>query len=251
MNSRPTLAGVAVVAALLATAGVGAAFAAGGSPVQAQQSAQADASDTITVGASGQVQAEADRAVVRVGVVATGDDIETVRSHLSTNASSMRSALNEMGIEDGQIRTAYYDISTNRRYGGAPSEEPAYRAIHTFAITTDDPGSVGQVVDTAVTSGADEVDGVEFTLSADKREELRQEALTEAMNSARGEASTIAAAEDLSVTGVDRVSTTEYHARSYGVQTAALAAGGDGGTSIDSGPVSVSASVTVVYETSG
>jgi uncharacterized protein YggE len=242
---------VAVVAALLATAGVGAAFATGGSPVGAQQSAQADASDTITVGASGQVQAAADRAVVRVGVVATGDEIETVRSHLSENASSMRSALNEMGIEDGQIRTAYYDISTNRRYGGAESDEPTYRAIHSFAITVEDPDSVGQVVDTAVTSGADEVDGIEFTLSADKREQLRQEALTEAMNSARGEASTIAAAEDLSITGVDHVSTTEYHARPYGVQTAALAAGGDAGTSIDSGPVSVSASVTVVYETEG
>jgi uncharacterized protein YggE len=250
MNSRLTLAGVAVVAALLATAGVGAAFAAGGSPVQAQQSAQADGSDTITVGASGQVQAEADRAVVRVGVVATGDDIETVRSHLSTNASSMRDALAEMDIESGQIRTAYYDISTNRRYGGAESDEPTYRAVHSFAITVEGPSSVGEVVDTAVTSGADEVDGIEFTLSSDKREELRQEALTAAMESARGEASTIAAAEDLSVTGVDRVSTTQYNARPYAIETAAMA-GGDGGTSINSGPVSVSASVTVVYETAG
>jgi len=249
MNSRLTLAGVAVVAALLATAGVGAAFAAGGSPVQAQQSAQADGSDTITVGASGQVQAEADRAVVRVGVVATGDDIETVRSDLSSNASSMRSALSEIGIDSGQIRTAHYDISTNRRYGGAESEEPTYRAIHAFAITVEEPDTVGQVVDTAVTNGADEVDGIEFTLSADKREQLRQEALTAAMESARGEASTIAAAEDLTVSGVDRVSTTEYGARPYAVETAALSAGGDAGTSIDSGPVSVSASVTVVYET--
>jgi len=250
MNSRVTLAGVAVVAALLATAGVGAAFAAGGAPVQADQSAQQAQNDTITVGASGQVQAAADRAVVRVGVVATGDDIERVRSDLSSNASAMRSALNEMGIEDGQIRTAYYDISTNRRYGGAESEEPAYRAIHSFAITVEDPDTVGQVVDTAVTNGADEVDGIQFTLSADKREELRQEALTEAMNTARGEASTIAAAEDLSVSGVDRVSTTEYGARPYAVETAALSADAGGGTSIDSGPVSVTASVTVVYETS-
>ncbi|ELZ26836.1 hypothetical protein C475_07876 [Halosimplex carlsbadense 2-9-1] len=251
MNSRLTLAGVAVVAALLATAGVGAAFAAGGSPVAAQQSAQANGNDTITVGASGQVQAEADRAVVRVGVVATGDDIETVRSDLSTNASSMRSALSEIGIDDGQIRTAHYDISTNRRYGGAESEEPTYRAVHAFAITVDEPDTVGQVVDTAVTNGANEVDGIEFTLSADRREDLRQEALAEAMESARGEASTIAAAEDLSISGVDRVSTTEYGARPYAVETAAMAAGGDASTSINSGPVSVSASVTVVYESDG
>lgn len=249
METRHTLAGVAVVAALLATAGAATAFSSGGSPVAAQQS-QAQMSDTITVGASGQVQAEADRAVVRVGVVATGDDIETVREQLSSNASSMRSALEEMGIDGGQVRTAYYDISTNRRYGGGPSEEPEYRALHAFEITVEDPDSVGQVVDTAVTNGANEVDGIEFTLSADRREELRQEALSEAMDSARGEASTIADAEDLTVTGVDRVSTTEYSSRPYSLDSAGLAANAGGGsTSIDSGPVTVSASVTVVYET--
>ncbi|WP_436923257.1 SIMPL domain-containing protein [Halosimplex amylolyticum] len=250
MNSRVTLAGVALVAALLATAGAAAAFTSGGAPVQAQQSpAQDSMSGTITVGASGQVQAQADRAVVRVGIVATGDDIETVREQLSSNASQMRSALNEMGIDDSQIRTGYYDISTNRRYGGGQSDRPEYRAIHSFSITVEDPGSVGKVIDTAVTNGANEVDGVEFTLSADKREELRQEALGEAMDTARGEASTVAGAEDLTITGVDRVSTTEYHSRPYAVEASAMAGDG-GGTSIDSGPVTVSASVNVVYETS-
>ncbi|WP_415378606.1 SIMPL domain-containing protein [Halosimplex sp. TS25] len=248
MNSRVTLAGVAIVAALLATAGAATAFTSGGAPVQTQP-AQENMSDTITVGASGQVQAQADRAVVRVGVVATGDDIETVREQLSSNASQMRSALNEIGIDSSQIRTGYYDISTNRRYGGGQSEEPEYRAVHSFSITVEDPDSVGEVIDTAVTNGANEVDGVEFTLSSDKREELRQEALTEAMDTARGEASTIAGAEDLTITGVDRVSTTEYHSRPYAVEASAMAGDG-GGTSIDSGPVTVSASVNVVYEAS-
>ncbi|WP_459194530.1 SIMPL domain-containing protein [Halosimplex sp. J119] len=251
MNSRATIAGVAVVAALLVTAGAAAAFTSGGAPVQAQQPAEQDSmSNTITVGASGQVQTQADRAVVNLGIVATGDNIETVREQLSSNASQMRTALNEMGVDSSQIRTGYYDISTNRRYGGGESEQPEYRAVHSFAITVEDPDSVGEVIDTAVTNGANEVDGVEFTLSADKREELRQEALDKAMDTARGEASTIASAEDLSINGVDRVSTTEYHSRTYSVETAAMAGDASGGTSIDSGPVTVSASVNVVYETS-
>ena len=250
MNSRIAFAGVAVVAALMATAGAATAFASGGAPVQAQQSGQhQQMSDTITVGASGQVQAEADRAVIQVGVVASGDDIETVREQLSSNASQMREALDEMGIDDSRVRTSYYDISTNRRYGPRDSEEPAYRAIHSFSITVEDTERVGEVIDTAVTNGAHEVDGVQFTLSADKREELKQEALSEAMDTARNEAGTIADAEDLTVTGVDRVSTTEYRSRPYMAEQAALAGDGGGGTSIDSGPVSVSASVNVVYET--
>lgn len=246
MRSRATLAGVAVVAALLVTAG-GAAAAFGGGDAPARTQEQGQLEDTITVGASGQVQAEADRAVVRVAVVTSGDDIETVREQLSSNASQMRGALNEMGVDSSQIRTAHYDISTNRRYRGGESDEPEYRATHAFSITVENTDEVGQVVDTAVTNGANEVDGIEFTLSQDKREDLRQEALRNAMDSARGEAGAIADSADLAVAGVDRVSTTEYHSRPYRLESTGLAAS-DGGTSINSGPVTVSASVTVVYD---
>jgi uncharacterized protein YggE len=103
-----------------------------------------------------------------VAVVATGDEIETVREHLSSNASSMRSALSEMGIDGSQVQTSYNDISSNSRYGG-PSEQdqPEYRAIHSFSITTNETDRVGEVIDTAVTNGANEIDDVEFTLASD------------------------------------------------------------------------------------
>jgi uncharacterized protein YggE len=248
MERRSTLVGAAVVAALLVTAGVAGALTTG-NPAQPQVQSDAQMSDTITVAGSGSVQAQADRAVVRVAVLATGDDIGTVRQQLSDNASQMRSALNEMDISGSQIQTAYYDISSNQRYGRTEEGQPNYRAIHSFSVTVENPDKAGKVIDTAVSNGASEVDGVEFTLSEDRRQELRQEALTEAMETARGEASTIAAAEDLSIAGVDRVSSTDYGRSPYRVETAALASG-DSGTSIDSGPVTVSASVTVVYDSS-
>lgn len=246
MQSRVTLAGAAVLAVLLATAGIAGAFSAGGSPAQAQQ--QAMDSNTITVSGNGEVQAEADRAVIRVAVLATGDDISSVRKQVAENSSAMRSALTDMGISDDQIQTRHYDISSNKRHHEPRGEEPNYRAIHAFTITVEETDRAGAVIDTAVSNGASEVDGVTFTLSADKREELRQQALEEAMDSARGEASTIAAAEDLSIADVNRVSTTGY-SHSPRRALATPAAGDAGGTSINSGPVSVSASVTVVYDT--
>jgi uncharacterized protein YggE len=118
-------------------------------------------------------------------------------------------------------------------------------------VTVENPDEVGGVIDTAVSNGASEVGGVEFTLSADRRAELRQDALEAAMENARTEASTVAGAEDIRISGVDQISTTNYDSRPYAVETAAMAAGDAGGTSIDSGPVTVSASVTVVYETNG
>jgi hypothetical protein len=150
-----------------------------------------------------------------------------------------------------EVRTAYFDISSEERYGGPRQEGPTYRGLHAFEITIEEPDRAGEVIDTAVSNGASEVDGVEFTLSSEKRENLREEALQAAMENARSEAGTVAAAEDLRIAGVDRISTTEFDRRPYSAETAALAAGDGGSTSIDSGPVSVSASVTVVYETNG
>jgi len=251
MRTRIALAGTAVVAALLVTAGMAGALSTGSGAGPAQVQNQQSMSDTVTVSGGGSVQAEADRAVVRVAVLATGDDISTVRNQLSENASSMRDALRSSGISGDQIRTNYYDISSQARYGAPRGEEPKYRAVHSFTVTVENPDEVGAVIDTAVSNGASEVGGVEFTLSTEKRAELRQDALEAAMDNARTEASTVAGAEDIQISGVDRISTTDYNSRPYAVETAALAAGDAGGTSIDSGPVTVSASVTVVYETSG
>lgn len=246
MQRRTALVGTAVVAALLVTAGVGGALSTGAAPAQRTD---AQMSDTITVSGSGTVQAEADRAVVRVAVVSSGNDVGDVRADLSDNAQSMREALAETGIDEGQIRTAYYDISSQDRRRGPGGDEADYRGLHAFEITVEDPDSVGEVIDTAVEGGANEVDGVEFTLSQDRREQLRQDALEDAMDDARGEASTVAGAEDLSIEGVDRVSTTDFSRSPY--EARGLATGDAGGTSINSGPVTVQASVTVVYDTSG
>jgi len=251
MRTRIALAGTAVVAALLVTAGIAGALTTSNASGPAQVQNQASMSDTVTVSGSGSVQASADRAVVRVAVLAAGDDIGAVRSDLSENATSMRQALRETGIDSDQIRTNYYDISSQARYRSPQGDEPKYRATHSFTVTVEDPDEVGAVIDTAVSNGASEVGGVEFTLSGDKRAQLRQDALEAAMENARTEASTVVGAEDLRISGVDRISTTNYDSRPYAVETAALASGDAGGTSINSGPVTVSASVTVVYETNG
>ena len=222
MRQRTALAGVAALAVLLVSAGVGGAFAVGGPAGPQQAQAQNAMSDTVTVSGSGEVRAQADRAIVRVAVLSTGDDIESVRTDLSENATSMREALTDMGVDESQIRTNHYDISSNERYGPRGEDEPRYRAIHSFTITVEDPDRVGEVIDTAVGNGASEIDRVQFTLSPEKREDLR-------------------------VDGVDRITTTEF-SRSSPRTVAATPAPGGASTSISSGPVTVSADVTVVYD---
>jgi hypothetical protein len=203
---------------------------------------------TITVGASGSVEAEPDRAVVEVAVTATGDDVATVRSQLAENASAMRTALQETGIDEGSISTEYYDISRDR-HREPGRDEPKYRARHSFTVTVENPDRVGEVIVVAVENGASEVDRVRFTLTKETRRELREDALADAMSNARSQADTIAGNSALRIDGVDTVSTAEVNVRPFRQETVAFAAAGDGGgTSISSGPVTVTAQVQVVYD---
>jgi len=214
------------------------------------------ADSTIRVVGSGSADAEPNQAVVRVAVVAVGADAATARQRLAANTSRMRTALEGIGIGEEQITTRRYDIYQDRRRPREEGDEPRiqYRASHDFEITVTEPGRVGEVIDTAVRNGASEIDDVSFTLSTDRRRTLEGRARSAAMADARAKARTLAADANLSVTGVRVIRT----ARS-GVPRAADAGAGGAMTEtpvataappsdLESGPVTVTTTVEVVYE---
>jgi uncharacterized protein YggE len=230
--------------ALLVSAGVTGALMLGSGPASASQPDQSQKS--ITVSANGEIEATPDQAIVQVAIVATGNDSTAVREELASDAQSMRTALEEYGLDSDAIRTAHYDIRQERERTPEGVEEGDYRGIHAFEVTLDDTDAAGEVIDVAVDNGADQVNGVSFTLSEDKREELHNEALTEAMSNARDRADTLAAAGDLSVTEVHTIVSTETRYHDYRVETAYASAAGDS-TSIEAGAVTVTANVHVTY----
>lgn len=225
---------------------------------QADLAAASDAGRTIRVATSGTAEAEPDRAIVRVAVAARSDDVSVIRDRLAANASDMREALAEAGIDADRVVTTRYDIDQNYRYDPERNpEEPRYRGQHAFAITLNNTSRAGSTVVTALENGANRVDGVEFTLTEETRRDLRNEALDEAVAVGREQAGTAANGTDLEITGVDAVETGETSVRPYRVEeTAALAAAGDGGggapTSFEGGTVTVTAQALVTYNaTSG
>lgn len=202
---------------------------------------------TIAVGADGRVSADPDQAVLRVAVETRGDDAPTARQRLAENVSRMRAALTDFGIEDDQITTSFYDLDRDRRppREAGEDEQLQYRAIHSFEITLENIDRIGQAIDIAVESGATRVDGVEFTLSDDKRRELRNEALSDAMSNARAQANTLAKSGNLTITSISEIRTTDSRVEPFRAEAVAADAGG--GTEIDSGPVMVRADVQVVF----
>jgi uncharacterized protein YggE len=222
------------------------------------QSGTADAGEspekdgrTIHVAGSGSAEARPNQAVLGVSVVATADDAATARQRLAENVTRMRDALADVGVERDQLTTRHYDIDRRRQRPREDGREPEiqYRAWHAFEITVEETDRVGTVIDTAVRSGATEVDRIEFTLSTERRRELEADARRAAMADAREKARSLASDANLTVTGVQVIRTGggDVPRPSGGAAMATATPAAEPDTELESGPVTVVTTVRVVY----
>ncbi|WP_135852329.1 SIMPL domain-containing protein [Halorussus salinus] len=248
--SRRLLATVGV-ALLLVTAGcAGGLNPAASANAQTDQTNQSDnGGESISVSASGQAEADPDQAVLQVAVLASGDDANAVRERLAENATRMREALRNAGVTDDRVRTVQYSIDQQYREENGERRPAGFRGIHAFEITLSNVDRTGPVIDAAVSNGAAQVQSVELTLSEERRREVRADALRNAMDNARADADVIAESANLSVSGVHTVSTGDVGFSP--VRAEALTAQADAGTQIASGPVTVTAQVSVTYNATG
>lgn len=199
---------------------------------------------TIDVSGTGTASADADLAVVRVSVTARGDGADAVRGQVATDAESMRAALRDAGVPEDAVTTESFRVSPRYDRVNDTRELVGYEAVHAFRIEVA-PDRAGEVVDVAVSGGADRVDGVGFTLTDETRADLREQALGEAVESARADADAIADAAGLTITGVDRAAAGGDFSPVF--QDRVAEGGGDAATSFEPGPVTVSATVSVTY----
>ena len=208
-----------------------------------------DLERSIEVAADGEASAEPDRATVTLAVESTAADAGTVRRELAEGDDDLRSALYDWGLSEDDVRTERYDIRQTRETR-REANRTEYVGVHVYAVAVDDVDAVGEVIDVAVDAGADGVQQVRFGLSEEREDELREEALSDAMDDAHAEADTLAVNADLEVSGVYTVSTTNVRTDPYtsrNFATEADDAAGGPGTGIEVGDVDVTVTVRVVF----
>ncbi|MFP8954669.1 SIMPL domain-containing protein [Natrialbaceae archaeon A-arb3/5] len=200
----------------------------------------------IAVSANGEVETDPDKAVVSVGIEASGDEADEVNDELADRAEQLRDAFDEFGIPDENVEEGQYRVHPVRG-----NEVEGFEGTHSFQVELDDVDRVGEFIDTSIDAGADNVGRVNFTLQDETEAELRNEAIDAAFDNADEEATYIAENRDVSLAGVVSVSTTNVNTVPVRYDVADDAVEADDaaatGTEIDADPVTVSASVEVVY----
>ncbi|WP_226004389.1 SIMPL domain-containing protein [Natrinema salinisoli] len=199
----------------------------------------------ITVSASGEVDADPDRAVVSVGVQATGESADAVTDELATGADRLREAFDDLGIPEENVEEGRFRVHPVH---GRDAE--GFEGSHSFEVTVTDVDRVGEVIDASIEAGADDVGRVNFTLQEETRSALRKDAIDAALANADDEASHIADNREVDLAGTTAVTTGDVQVHPVRLETAAsgdAAAEAAPPTEIDADPVSVTASVTVTY----
>ncbi len=209
--------------------------------------AQPPAAPPRTVQASGEavVNAKPDRAQITIGVVTQSATAKEAAAQNATQATRLYAALKQALDGHGDFKTMGYSISP--QYESGPNKSPklkGYRAENSVVVTVDDLSLVGEVVDAATNSGANNVNGISFTLK--NEETARNEAFTAAALKARASAEAIARALNLQVLGVLKAQSVEagaVHPFLVGSLNAATMA-----TPIESGSLEIREAVLVTLQ---
>ena len=258
------LIGMAVIAALLvATACRGAATGTinptvaggggGGSPL-IQPSGQTGASNaivnTISVTGIGDASGEPDQATIMLGVSATDPDVSKAVGKSNETMQAIMDALKNKGIDAKDIQTANFSVWPEDRFDPQTNQPTGERLFHVDSmvqVTVRDLSKVGDVIDTGLTSGANTVSGLSFSIQDSKG--LESEARKEALDNARGKAAEIA--EAMTVQLGDAIIVSEqanYPGPVFGFATdKAEGMGGAGAPPISPGQQSVSVTLYVTF----
>ena len=182
----------------------------------AQQSLPSESERLISVTGTATTSVDPDLLVITFGVETQN---ATAKQALDTNSETMSDivkAIKSIKIADDEISTSRFNISPV--YEGY--EEPltkrwkqelvGYQVTNTITVETSKLDLAADIIDRAVTSGANRVDNVSFTLSPEKYEKIKDELIEKAVSNAKTKAENALAPLDYSITGVKEISLSEF-----------------------------------------
>jgi len=223
--------------------------------IAAPLAAQTPRTDTplpphIAVNGDALIEVAPDHATVRLGIVRQSNTALGAQEQASSIAQEILKAVEKLGVRPERIQTSRLTLfpvyAPQRPEGRDPPRIAAYNASNVVSVDLDNLSLVGSVIDAGLTAGANQLEGVHFSLKNDLPS--REQALRQAAAEARRKADAIADALGVRVVGILEV--TEGGVSIYPVRDAAAAMAERtlaAPTPVSPGQIEVRASVVVRY----
>jgi uncharacterized protein YggE len=147
----------------------------------------------ITATGEGKVYLTPDTAYINIGVHTESDSVANALNDNTRQAQAVSDSLKELGVDPLDVQTSAFNVYPQQQYdkNGVPTTTK-YVVDNTVVITVRDLTKLGQILDTTVRSGANNVNGIQFDVK-DKPSaiaEARKLAIEDARNTAQDLAAT-------------------------------------------------------------
>ncbi|WP_102348549.1 SIMPL domain-containing protein [Bacillus sp. Marseille-P3661] len=143
----------------------------------------------ITVFGEGSIDVEPDTVNITIGVMTENSSASTAQTENAKITTTIMQSLQNLGIPSTSIKTVQYDINAIYDYEDGKQIFKGYRVTHLLRIVSNDVTQAGKIIDTAVASGANVVNNIEFTIS--NPDQYYNQALTIAVKNSIQKANTI------------------------------------------------------------
>lgn len=206
---------------------------------------------TITVIGDGKVKIKPDIARANIGVEVLRPSVEEASAANKKLIEAVINTLTEAGIAPEDIQTSGFSVYAERfgNDGPLPDDKVNYRVSNNVSVTIRDLEKVGEVLDAAMKSGANNIYGIEFSL--EDNSSAKSEARKDAVADAKAKAAELAELNGVKVGKVLSVSEVIGSAMPFAsnMQTT-NAFGGGGGQPIQPGELEIGTQLQVTYEIS-
>ncbi len=195
-----------------------------------------------------------DKAEVGLGITVRESTVKAAQDKANTTIQSITDQLTELGVEKKDIKTESYTLYPQYDYQSSTQRIVGYNVQAMLKVSLTDFARLNQAVDAATQAGANQISGISFTLSDEKRKEVENEARQKAIDDAKEKAEKLAGLAGMRLGRI--INITEGQSSKVGIYPAlardsmvyAEAAGG-APTNVEPGSTSFSYTVTLSYET--
>jgi uncharacterized protein YggE len=168
---------------------------------------------TITVVGEGVANVEPDTAQATIGVQVIDPNLSEATNAVQQRMEAVLTALQEQGIAEQDIQTANFNIFVERPFESQPqpqdqqdqaaTDELIYHVNNDVQVTIRDLDNVGTILNAAIEAGANNIYGVNFTISDDSQ--ARAQAREAAINNAATQAEDLASLAGVQLGQVVRI----------------------------------------------
>lgn len=224
-----------------------------GGNASAQESATPEAMTagvpTVSVSGHGTVNVPPDTASVTIGVDIIKPTLAEAQEQATSQATALIEAVKAAGIAPEDIQTEYYSVNILRDYSenADPTLITGFEIVNQLRVTVRDTEQLGDILDAAVSAGANSIYGVNFFV--DDQTEAAREARVEAVANAREKAEELATAAGMTLGPVVAIAegATPVFGPVYGRGGGEMAMA-DAAVPIEPGSSTVSVDVTMTFE---